>query len=66
MMIFDERDVKIFLRNEKYYMETDIGHFAEEYVEIEISKEDAEKVMQDVTYSSNIVWNWRNKKRGLI
>ncbi len=66
MMIFDERNVKIFLRNEKHYMETDIGHFAEECVEIEISKEDAEKVMQDVTYSSNIVWNWRNKKRGLI
>lgn len=50
----------------KYYLLTDVGHFAEEYVEVEISKKDAEKVMQDVMYSSHIGLNWRNKKRGLI
>ena len=66
MVIFDERGVKIFLRDGKYYMEIDVGHFAEEYVEIEISKEDAEKVMQDVMYSSHIACNWRNKKDGLL
>ena len=43
MVIFDERGVRIFLRDGKYFMESDMGHFAEEYVEIEISKEDAEK-----------------------
>ncbi|WP_312637290.1 hypothetical protein [Oscillibacter sp.] len=66
MVIFDERGVRIFLRDGKYFMESDMGHFAEEYVEIEISKEDAEKVMEDVMYSSHIALNWRNKKRGLL
>ncbi|MDD3230868.1 MAG: hypothetical protein PHE09_16880 [Oscillospiraceae bacterium] len=66
MVIFDERNVRIFLRDGKYFMEIDVGHFGEKYVEIEISKEDAEKVMQDVMYSSDIVCDWRDKKRGLL
>ena len=66
MVIFDERGVKIFLRDGKYFMESDMGHFAEEYVEIEISKEDAEKVMQDASYSTKLFLNYQNKLWGLV
>lgn len=43
MVIFDERNEQIILREGKYYLRTDVGHFCEKYIEIEISKEDAEK-----------------------
>ena len=55
-----------FTKDGKYYFLADVGHFAEEYVEVEISKKDAEKVMQDVMHSSHIDLNWRNRKRGLF
>ena len=66
MVIFDQCNEQIILRNEKYYLRTDTGHFAEHFEEIEISKEDAEKIMADQNYSMNVVWNYRNKKRGLV
>ncbi|WP_312943257.1 hypothetical protein [Oscillibacter sp.] len=66
MVIFEKQNERIVLKDGKYYLLTDVGHFAEEYVEIEISKEDADKVMEDVMYSSHIALNWRNKKRGLL
>jgi len=66
MVIFDEKNEQIILRDGKYDLRTDIGHFCIEYVEIEVSKEDAEKVMQDVMYSSKIVCDYRNKLDGLV
>lgn len=47
-------------------MERDMGHFGEEDVEIELSKEDAEEIMQDVSYSCDVACDWRDKKRGLL
>ena len=66
MIIFDERNEQIILRDGKYYLRTDVGHFVPEFIEIEISKEDAEKVMQDVMYSTQLVWDYQNKLWGLV
>ena len=66
MVIFDERNVQIILREKIYYLRTDVGHFVPEFIEIEISKEDAEKVMQDVMYSTQLVWDYQNKLWGLV
>ena len=66
MVIFDEENVRIIQRGDKYYLETDVGHFGPRYEEIEVSKEDAEKVMEDVTYSLKLVWAYNNKKWGLV
>jgi hypothetical protein len=66
MVIFDERNVQIILRDGKYYLRSDIGHFCPKFIEIEISKEDAEKVMQDVMYSVKLVQDYQNKRQGLI
>jgi translation elongation factor P/translation initiation factor 5A len=66
MVIFDERNVQVILEDGKYYVRTDLGHFNENYVSIEISKEDAEKVMQDVMYTSKLVWDYQNKLWGLV
>jgi hypothetical protein len=66
MVIFDERNVQIILRDGKYYLRIDVGHFCPEFTEIEVSKEDAEKVMQDVMYSSKVVLDYQNKRRGLV
>lgn len=65
MIIFDERNVQIIFRDGKYYLRTDLGHFVPEFVEIETSKEDAEKVMEDVRYALQIVWDYQNKLWGL-
>ena len=66
MIIFDEENEQIILRDGKYYLRTDIGHFVPEFIEIEISKEDAEKVMQDVMHALRIVWDYNNKRLGLV
>ena len=66
MIIFDEQNEQIILRDGKYYLRTDVGHFVPEFIEIEISKEDAEKVMQDVMYALQIVWDYQNKLWGSV
>lgn len=66
MVIFDERGVQILNRNNVFYMRSDMGHFAEHIEEIEISKEDAEKIVRDATYADKVVCDYRNKKRGLV
>ena len=66
MVIFDKQNERIVLRDGKYYLLTDVGHFAEEYVEIEVTKEDPEKVMEDVMYSLKLAQDYQNKKMGLV
>lgn len=66
MVIFDQANEQIILRNGRYYLRSDVGHFVPEFIEIEISKEDAEKVMKDVTYSTKLVLDYQNKLWGLV
>ncbi len=66
MVIFNDSGDQIIKRNETYYLRADISHIVEEFIEIEISKEDAEKIVRDATYADKVVWDYRNKKRGLV
>lgn len=66
MIIFDEQNEQIILRDGKYYLRTDVGHFVPKFIEIEISKEDAEKVMQDINHATQLVWDYQNKLWGLV
>ena len=66
MVIFDQDNEKIILRDRRYYLRSDVGHFVPEYLEIEISKEDADKVMQDVKYAIKLVLDYQNKQWGLV
>lgn len=55
MVIFDQDNEQIIFRDGKYYLRTDVGHFAQKFIEIEISKVDADKVMQDITYVEQLI-----------
>ena len=66
MVIFDQDNEQIILRDGRYYLRRDVGHFVPEYLEIEISKEDADKVMQDVKYAIKLVLDYQNKRLGLV
>lgn len=66
MVIFDERGVKISEINGKYYLGCEDGAHLSRYWEIEISKEDAEKVMQDIMYSTKLFLDYQNKLWGLV
>ena len=66
MVIFDQANEQIILRDGRYYLRTDVGHVVPKFIEIEISKEDAEKVMQDVMYSTKLVLDYQNKLLGLV
>lgn len=66
MVIFDQDNEQIILRDGRYYLRSDVGHFVPEYLEIEISKEDAEKVRKDIKYAIKLVLDYQNKKWGLV
>ncbi|MDD5938728.1 MAG: hypothetical protein PUC36_06930 [Clostridiales bacterium] len=66
MVIFDQDNEQIIFRDGKYYLRTDVGHFAQKFIEIEISKVDADKVMQDITYVEQLIWDYQNKLWGLV
>lgn len=66
MIIFEDGCDQIHFKDKKYYLRTDVGHFCEKFIEIEISKEDAEKVMQDITYVDQLIWDYNNKRLGLV
>ena len=66
MEIFEERGIKILRDDEKYYLGFEDGGHMSRYWEIEISKEDAERVMQDVMYSLKLVQDYHNKLWGLV
>ena len=66
MIIYDKNNDRIDLRDGKYFLcFEDGGHVSRDW-EIEISKEDAEKVMQDVTYATKLVLDYQNKLWGLV
>jgi hypothetical protein len=66
MVIFEKDCDQIILRDGKYYLRTDVGHFVPQFTEIEVSKEDAERVMQDVMYALKLIWDYQNKLWGLV
>lgn len=66
MVIFDQDNEQIILRDGRYYLRSDVGHFVPEYLEIEISKEDADNVMRDVKYAVKLVLDYQNKQWGLV
>lgn len=57
-MIFDERGVQILKQDGTYFLGIEDGGHMSRYWEFEISKEDAEKVMQDIMYSSKLLLNY--------
>ena len=66
MVIFDQDNEQIILRDGRYYLRSDVGHFVPEYLEIESSKEDAERVMKDIKYAVKLVLDYQNKQWGLV
>ena len=66
MVIFDQDNEQIILRDGRYYLRSDVGHFVPEYLEIEISEEDAEKVKKDIKYAIKLVLDYQNKQWGLV
>jgi hypothetical protein len=66
MVLLDREYEQIILRDGKYYLRTDVGHFCQEFIEIEISKEDAEKAIQDEKYATELVLDYQNKLWGLV
>ena len=66
MVIFDEENIRIIQRGDKYYLETDVGYFGPQYEELEVSKEEAEKVVEDVMYYHKLFCDYHNKKWGLV
>ena len=57
---------QIILRGGIYYFRGEDGAHLSRYWEFEISKEDAEKVMQDASYSTKLFLNYQNKLWGLV
>lgn len=66
MVLYDDFDTQIIKRQERYFLRYGEGGAAEHYVEMEISKEDAERVMQDIMYSVKLVQDYHNKLWGLV
>ena len=66
MVLYDNFDTQIIKRQECYFLRYGEGGAAERYVEMEISKEDAERVMQDIMYSVKLVQDHHNKLWGLV
>ena len=66
MIIFDDGDIKILKIDTKYYLGFEDGGHMSRYWEIEISQEDAERVIQDVQNALQIVWDYNNKRWGLV
>lgn len=66
MIIFEESGIKILEADGTYYLGYEDGAHMSCYWEIEISKEDADKVMQDVKYAIKLVLDYQNKQWGLV
>ena len=66
MVIFEKDNDRIILRDGKYYLGFEDGAHMSRYWEIEIPKEDAEKVMQDASYATKLVLDYQNKLWGLV
>ncbi len=65
MVLFHARGVTVKEVDGKYYVGMEDGGHMTRYQEIEISKEDAEKVMEDVMYGVKLMNDYDNKLWGL-
>ena len=66
MAIFEESGIKILQADGTYYFGYEDGAHMSRYREIEISKEDADKVMRDVKCAIKLVLDYQNKQWGLV
>ena len=66
MILYDDFDIQVIQRGEQFFLCYPEGGIAERFNEIEISKEDAESIIQDVQNALQIVWDYQNKLWGLI
>lgn len=66
MIIYDKDNERIIVRDGKYFLCFEDGGHMSRHWEIEISKEDAEKVMQDGKYATILVLDYQNKLWGLV
>lgn len=66
MVLYDDFDTQIIKRDERYFLRYGEGGAAEHYVEIEITREDAEHIMQDIMYSVDLIRDYQNKRWGLV
>ncbi|PKM73131.1 MAG: hypothetical protein CVU91_06075 [Firmicutes bacterium HGW-Firmicutes-16] len=66
MVIFEDYGVEIILKDGRYYIRYDAGRIAIIYDEIEITKEEAERAQQGPQNAMEIIWYYKNKKRGLV
>ena len=66
MVVFHDCGVTISFISGMYYLGCEDGGHMSRYLEIEISKEDADKVIQDVMYSVKLLQDYQNKLHGLV
>jgi len=66
VILYDDFDIQVIQRGEQFFLSYPEGGIAEYFNEIEISKEDAERVIQDVQNAVQIVWDYHNKLWGLV
>ena len=66
MVLYDDFDTQIIKRDERYFLRYGEGGAAEHYVEMEITLEDAEHIMQDIMYSVDLIRDYQNKRWGLV
>lgn len=66
MIIYDKNNDRIIFRNGKYFLCFEDGGHVSRYWEIEISKEDADKVIQDGRYATKLILDYQNKLWGLV
>ena len=66
MVVFEEYGIEIIIREDKYYMRYDAGELLVEFVEIEITRIEAEQAQQGPQNAMEIIWYYKNKKRGLV
>lgn len=66
MILYDDFDIQVIQRGEQFFLCYPECGIAERFNEIEISKEDAESIIQDVQNALQIVWDYQNKLWGLI
>jgi len=62
MILYDDFDTQIIQRDERYFLRYGEGGAAEHYVETEITREDAERIMQDIMYSVKLIQDHQNKR----
>ena len=66
MVLYDDFDTQIIKRDERYFLRYGEGGAAEHYVEMEITREDSEHIMQDIMYSVDLIRDYQNKRWGLV